>query len=219
MADGWPKNINNFLTFERVVFLRATTLGRFHIWSFGAIGVKRNCLGSKLRDWHTFLQNWNWAAGEVAECNRVRVDAKMLVQRGQKIASTDATLGYIFAPCIGRADHLPAGDAAPCEQYRRRTRPMVTTRLHNASLGRCHPFPRTRRVRDLWRAAELTRHDNHHILIETAGKVSSMSADTAWSKNGVRYFIPSNTLWFTAWSSQLPTRPHRVPLNDSLFKK
>src|SRR5262249_14294248 len=101
------------------------------------------------------------AAGPVSQRDRCGVDPQVLVDRGEEVADPHATARHVGPESVGRADDLTARDAAPAEDQRTRTRPVVAARLR-------HPRDLILGVADLRRAAELAGHHDQDAAVEAA---------------------------------------------------
>ena len=65
----------------------------------------------------TFVQNRYGPAGEVRDCHPLVVNSKVTIDRGQEVSESDRAINRIFAPSVGRADHLTGLDASAGEQH------------------------------------------------------------------------------------------------------
>src|SRR6266446_10692815 len=64
---------------------------------------------------------------EVGECDFARVDAEVVIERGEDIAELDRPVRCLAAQAIRRANHLPGLHAATGKQPTGDTRPMIAT--------------------------------------------------------------------------------------------
>lgn len=114
------------------------------------------------------VDNRGRSAVEVLDRDGRGIDPEVVVDRGEEIAGTTHPLGDIFTAFVGGSNEFAVVDAATRPQVRKGPWPVVATWLHSSRWGTGISGPGAGGVFNLGGAAELTRHDDQHALVEAA---------------------------------------------------
>lgn len=124
--------------------------------------------------------NRSRTTAQVIDCGMLVIDLEVIVDRCQKILRAHAALNWSFTALIGGTNHLPRSNASTGKEHRACLRPVISSRLHHASVGASHSTTTARHMRDSRSAAKFSCDHNHDSLGESSNvDILDRAAETA----------------------------------------